>query len=336
MTGLYWTTEELKDLLDEWRNRPADMTIRAFASNYSVKVGRTAESVRMKLQSMPDSKIPPSTRTPWNNPPVVEGDAFILGDTQIPFHHAEFINKCLTVCKKLNIRQMILGGDAIDLAAFNQFAPNFENDDKRVIDNASAAELIAFADTLPSDKREQLLTMIGDAERENGAGSEIKESRLILKAFEEHFDKIVWIMGNHEQRVLRALQHVLPVDSLATLFGADNPKWEVSPYYKCILKSNGEVYRIEHPINTGKGSSKKLASKFSSHVVMFHNHHFSITTDPSGQYYAIEPGMGMDEERMAYVSQRSNSADMHVTGALLVRNGKPTPLNKFTDWELLQ
>jgi hypothetical protein len=68
---------------------------------------------------------------------------------------------------------------------------------------------------------------------------------------------------------------------------------------------------------------------------MFHNHHFSITTDPSGRYYAIEPGMAMDEERMAYAAQRHNAADTHVVGAVLIRNGKPTPLNKFTDWDLL-
>ena len=142
-------------------------------------------------------------------------------------------------------------------------------------------------------------------------------------------------MGNHEQRVLRTLQKVIPVDDLATLFGADNPKWVVSPYYYCLLNSGGEEWQIEHPINTGKGSSKRLAPKFGKHIVMFHNHHFSITTDPSGRYYAIEPGMAMDEERMAYAAQRHNAADTHVVGAVLIRNGKPTPLNKFTDWDLL-
>ena len=55
-------------------------------------------------------------------------------DAQIPFHHAEFINKCLTVCDRLGIRQMILGGDALDINTLNAFAPNFENNDKRVID----------------------------------------------------------------------------------------------------------------------------------------------------------------------------------------------------------
>lgn len=335
MAGAFWTTEELADLRDTWMRRRADTNTREFALEYAAITGRSPDSIRFKLQTLREYKIPSSNRTPWNNPPKLEGDAFILMDTQIPFHHAEFINKCLTVCEKWNIRQMILGGDALDINALNAFPPNFENDDKRVIDTKTASTLLAIADTLPSDKREEIHAIVADAENEGGISGEIKESRTVLKSLENSFDKIVWMMGNHEQRVLRTLQKVLPVDSLAVVFGADNPKWIVSPYYHCVLTSGGEEWKIEHPINTGKGSSKKLASKFTSHVVMGHNHHFNITTDPSGKWYAIEPGMGMDEERMAYVAQRHNAADTHIVGALIVRNGKPTPLNKFTDWDLL-
>ena len=333
-----WTTEELSNLRDSWTKRKADITARQFAQEYAATTNstRSPDSIRFKLQSLREYRIPVSNRTPWNNPPTLEGDAFILMDAQIPFHHAEFINKCLTVCDRLGIRQMILGGDALDINTLNSFTPNFENNDKRVIDTKTASALLAIADGLPSDKREEIHAIVADAENEGGISGEIKESRTILKAFESSFDKILWIMGNHEQRVLKTLQKVLPVDSLAVVFGADNPKWEVSPYYHCTLMSNGEEWKIEHPVNSGKGSSKKLASKFTCHIVMGHNHHFNITTDPSGKYYAIEPGMGMDEERMAYVSQRHNAADTHITGALIIRNGKPLPLNKFTDWDLLK
>lgn len=337
MTGVFWTTEELADLRKAWMNRRADITTRDFSLDYSAVIGRTPESVRFKLQTLHEYKIPPSLRTAWNTPPTLEGDAFVLMDTQIPFHHAEFINKCLAVCERWGIKQMVLGGDAIDLNALAQFTPDFENDKRRVIDSKSATELVKFADSLPTaELRETLLDMIGEAESENGIAGEIKESRVILKALEKNFDSITWIMGNHEKRVLNILQRVLPVDTLASVFGADNPKWNVSSYYWCILKSGGEEWQIEHPINTGKGSSKKLAPKFGKHIIMGHNHHFSITTDPSGKYYAIEPGMGMDEERMAYASQRHNAADAHIVGAVIIRNGKPTPLNKFTDWDVLK
>lgn len=335
MTGSHWNKSELNLLKNAWNNRDADVTLSIFAKQYASIIGRSEAAIMQKVIAQPEYRVPTSTRTAWNNPPILEGDSLVLMDTQIPYHHAEFINKCLTVCRKWNIRQLILGGDALDLNALNEFAPNFENDSKRVIDHASSAELIMFAETLPADKREKLYSIIGEAEEDNSLGGEIKESRAILKTLEKEFDNITWIMGNHEQRILRLLKKIMPVSSLATLFGADSPKWNVSPYYYCILKSGGEEWQIEHPINTGKGSSKKLAPKYGRHIIMGHNHHFSITTDPSGKLYAIEPGMAMDEERMAYATQRHNAADAHLVGAVIVRNGKPTPLNKFTDWELL-
>lgn len=323
-------------MIEAWRTRRADITAQEFAREYQAVFKRSINSITQKLKGFPEYKVPPSNRTPWVTQPRIEGDAFILGDTQIPFHHAEFINKCLELCRRWNIRQMVLGGDALDINALASFTPDFENDNRRVIDSKSTDALLKFADDLPAKKREKLLDIIGESERENGVGGEIKESRVVLKSLEDDFDRIVWVMGNHEKRVLNALQKILPVDTLATLFGADNPKWEVSPYYWCTLISGGVEWQIEHPINTGKGSSKKLAPKFGKNIVMFHNHQFSITTDPSGEYYAIEPGMGMDESRMGYAMQRHNAADTHMVGALIVRNGKPTPLNKFTDWEMLK
>jgi len=140
-------------------------------------------------------------------------------------------------------------------------------------------------------------------------------------------------MGNHEQRVTRILEKTLEPHNLARLFGAD--KWNVSPYFWCELTSGGVKWQIEHPINTAKHSSKKLVPKYGCNIIMGHNHHYSVTTDPSGEFLAIEPGSGSDESRMGYVMQRHNVADKHVVGAVIIREGKATLLNKFTDWELL-
>ena len=41
-----------------------------------------------------------------------------------------------------------LGRDALDINALNAFPPNFENDQKRVIDTNTASELIKIAEIL--------------------------------------------------------------------------------------------------------------------------------------------------------------------------------------------
>lgn len=177
MPGQFWTAEEKKRIVQLWMSRPPTISVREFAREHHNYFKRTPEAIAEKIKSLPEYRVPPSNQTPWDTQPKITGDAFILMDAQIPFHHAEFINKCLDLCRRWKIKQIILGGDAIDLHALAQFAPNFENDNKRIIDTSSAKELLKFAETLPAAKREEMLNIIGEAERENGAGPEIKECR---------------------------------------------------------------------------------------------------------------------------------------------------------------
>lgn len=195
MAGTFWTDEQEAQLIEAWRARRADITAQEFAREHQAVFRRSINAITQKLKGYPEYKVPPSNRTPWVTPPRMEGDAFILGDTQIPFHHAEFINKCLELCRRWNIRQMALGGDALDINALSSFTPDFENDNRRVIDSRSADALLKFADHLPAKKRDELLDIIGESERENGVGGEIKESRVVLKSLEDDFDRIVWVMA---------------------------------------------------------------------------------------------------------------------------------------------
>jgi hypothetical protein len=105
--------------------------------------------------------------------------------------------------------------------------------------------------------------------------------------------------------------------------------------YWCILNSGGVEWQIEHPHNSGKGSGKRLAVKFTKNIIMMHNHHYSIQSDASGNFLSIECGACYDTAKMQHEQQRHNTADTHITGAVLIRNGKPHLLNRWTDWELL-
>jgi len=335
----FWTEKETSQLWDLWIKQPADIQMKKFSDDFAPILKRDSNSIRMKLRELTRARhgnIPESEFGSWNTQPRVEGDAFILMDAHIPFHHADFINRCVALCRQWGIQNMILGGDALDLHAFNKFPENFENDDKRVIDSRLQRELIAFSEKLNAKQRLELQDKLVNAEVESGnISEEIRESRLVLKAFAETFENVVWLMGNHEQRVTRILEKALDAASLARLFGADDPRWTVSGYYWCELISGGIKWQVEHPMNTGKGSSRRLAPKYGCNIIMGHNHHFCVMTDPSGQYLAIEPGMGADESKMGYVMQRHNAMDIHMNGSVLIRNGKPTLLNRFTDWDML-
>lgn len=100
MPSTFWTDEQTKDLIEAWKNRQADITTFDFAKEHSDVFKRSPNAIAQKIKSLPEFKVPASSRTPWENAPRIDGNAFLIGDTQIPFHHAEFINKCLEVCRR--------------------------------------------------------------------------------------------------------------------------------------------------------------------------------------------------------------------------------------------
>lgn len=338
--GINWTPEEESALWTEWKKQAEGVKARWFAHKYAKTIGRSENSTNGKLNELIQNEragFPPSTYGKWTNPPIVHGNAFILMDAHFPYHNAEFINNCLKVCRAWKIENCILGGDAFDAESFNAHPDNFADDGKMVIDTRLRSQLIKFANKMKSEKeKNDLIDLLDKTVTEDGnITEELRETRKCLKYIQDTFGHTLWIMGNHEQRIVKLLEKALSVADISRLLGTDNAKWEVSAYFWAVLKSGGVDWQIEHPINSGKGSSKKLAAKFTTNIIMGHGHHISMATDPSGEFIAIEPGAGADEERMGYVSQRHNAGDKHGLGAVIVRNGRAYMLNKFTDWDLM-
>lgn len=337
--GIFWTEDEKDELWRGWKSQPKGVTPKYYATQYAKTSSRGVNSVNSKLSELIRNQkegFPVSNYTTWDKPPVVEGDALIIMDPHFPYHDAGFIDKCLSVARAWEIDTAILGGDAFDANSFNQHPDNFADDDRMVIDTRLRSQLLKMSERMKAEERTQLQDLISKTVTEDGnITEEIRETRKCLKYFENTFKKTLWIMGNHEQRIVRILEKALGVADLAKLMGTTSPRWEISAYFWAILKSGGVEWQIEHPNNSGKGSSKKLATRFNKNIVMGHGHHFSITSDPSGKYLAIEPGSCADETKMGYVSQRHSGGDKHMLGAVIIRNGFAYPLNIFTDFEFM-
>lgn len=305
---------------------------------HAEKLGMKLTTYRSRLYKDRSAlRLPESRYRKFDEPLVLEGDALVLMDMHIPFHHADFINKCLDVAQAWGVRQAFLGGDVLDLHAFSHFPDDFEEAERQVLSRDLLTELTRLAESMPAKHREKLYDMLAQAEPVTGnIGEEIKEARQVLRKFADQFDRIAWIMGNHEKRVLRLLQKALPAAMLTELFGATDPKWIVSPYYWGKLISAGKEWQIEHPNTIAKGASKRLASKFQTNIIMGHNHQFVIQADPSGKYLAVEPGMACDEQRMEYATVRHSTRDAHLPGAVMVYRGVPYMLNDaMTDWDAM-
>jgi hypothetical protein len=269
----------------------------------------------------------------------MEGDALIITDLELPFHHADFVNRCLEMASKWKITNLILGGDVLHFDSLSGWEPNWTEISQDGLSEGDERKLLDFIMKLPGKFQESgigMLTNLGRKEEQDGASTELGIARKEIKRLSEQFEHIDFVMGNHEGRFLRTIATALSPNELTRLLEVNkSPKWRIAPYYFSILWSGGEKYQIEHPRNTAKFSASRLASKYQCHIIMGHSHQLNFTFDNSGQFYAIETGHCVDEDRLPYASQRHNTASAHVLGASIVRGGVPWLLHKRTDWKAL-
>ena len=161
---------------------------------------------------------------------------------------------------------------------------------------------------------------------------ELKITRKVVKVISECFDQVDMILGNHDSRMIRALNSpMFPSEVLRTVEAGE--KWRIGPYYYSRLISDGETYQIEHPKSFAKNSASKLASKYQCHILHAHSHRWGVDTDVWGRFYAITMGCIVDEERLPYAAQRHHSGDAHRLGAVIVRAGYPYLLGADTPFE---
>ena len=333
-----WTEAEEKELLQAYRARGGGNHTE-FARDYILThPGRTPHGVRQKLMSLlMDDGIMPVKESPhpnWTDAPHIEGDVLILSDLHIPYHNAAHVNRCIMAAKKAGVTKLILAGDALDMRAFSHWPDDFTDSERLMASKAVTSEILLLAKELDHATAERLYQLADKITPESGnISEEINTAREFFKVLDQNFAEVWYMMGNHEKWVIRMLQKTISNADFARLFGV-SPKWFVTPYYWCKLTSGGVPYQIEHPTNSGKGSSKRLVPIFGCNIIMGHNHHYSVQTDPSGKWLAIEPGTCADVSKIQYDNQRHGSHDMHVTGAVMVKGGKAHLLNQFTDWDL--
>jgi len=302
---------------------------------YSMK-GLT--ETKMRLKESPFQR--------FDDPPEIEGDWLIIPDAEIPFHDYEFLNRVFDVADKWGIKNFVSSGDLLHFESLTGWNPNWNKKIKSGLSEINERRLVDKIMGLPSKYQGELLEEVADIggdEKEITYAGEMNEARKTLKIIDEMFDKLVWVLGNHEGRLLSALEVSIDPNELLLqmkLIGKENQssKWIIAPYYFCILHSKEQTFRIEHPKPFSANTAVKLASINLCHVIMGHSHIVNQQFDPSGNYYAWHIGHCADEKRFAYEAQRSRqtSAVPHKHGAVIVRDGYPWLLHDMVDWKRLK
>lgn len=295
------------------------------------EIGVTYDSAYQKYRraAMSFYAVPESRYPVYDNPRLPDGDYLCLGDPHAPHHDAPFINRAILTAQDAGIKAAIVGGDWLDNLALSAWPEDFKPA-PNMISGQAYDRLMTIANTLTGSARQEIIDTITQATEDDSLQAEIKSVREMLQAFNANFDAVYYIMGNHEQRLIRKLEKALGTADFSALFMGNNPKAHLIPYYWTTFESGGQPWRVTHPNGAGKGvSGLKLAAKYQANVIMFHNHHFSVRSEISGKFVGIEPGHCLDEKRAHYVAVRDNSADMHINGAVIVKAGKFRLINRW-------
>lgn len=301
----------------------------------------SSEAVRQRIkrhkQHVPKFKIEASPYPRYNKPLEMEGDALLLFDTEFPFHEEEFLNRCLDLSQAWDIDQLIIGGDVLHFDQFSQWEANWiEKQPANGLTEDKERELRAFAEYLPDDKQAAYLAHLDEITQTKQEQTELGAAKKALLTLAQVFARIDYVIGNHDDRFIRALKSPLLPQSLLDFIGLTDPTWRIAPYFYSTLISEGEKYRIDHPRSAAAATAVKLADKFDCHSIVGHSHLQSVQWSTSGKHWAIQAGCSVDEERLCYAAQRSTNRPAHSLGAVIVRGGYPWILYPRSPWDRLK
>lgn len=305
----------------------------------AVKLHRSIKSVNQKIWHLNNDRLPApvqvSSMPKYNQPLKSEGDAVILSDVEAPFHHADFINQVLELADKWNIRTLHLAGDLLHFDNLSAWGAEWIPDDTE----GNLNLLLEYVNSLPTKHRENGINVIeqmGAFGSGTGLADELTEARRVFRSF-TNFDNIFVAIGNHDDRYLRALNSALhPKELLIQLDTANDERWKIAPYYYTLLETERGLFRVEHPRASARTTAQDLCAQYHCNIIMGHSHRWAVNRDVSGDFWAIQSGHCVDEERLAYVMQRSAKRDAHCLGATIVRGGVPWVLGAWSQWDLLK
>lgn len=232
-----------------------------------------------------------------DKPVTVEDEAVaVTADWHIPLYDPVYVNYFIETCRDMNVRTLIIGGDFFNFDALSQYQPKQE-----------------------------------DA----GLERELAEGQKVMNVLMESFDKIVYIWGNHDARLHKALGFAIQFkEAMKLVFGSLGQsalqKIDFSNLDHCWVKQgDGRTWYICHPANYSRiplSTPRALAAKYDANVVSAHAHHCAIGTAVNGSHLALEAGGLFDRTKTAYL-QRSTTFPTWAQGFAIVRKDEPVYLD---------
>lgn len=234
----------------------------------------------------------------FGEPLSLVGDAIVAGDIHVPTTNYDFAKRIIDVAKFWEIKILILAGDIYNFDLFSKYP----------------RQTVAISWT-----------------KERDAG------RHLFKLFQEWFEEIYVIMGNHDRRMIKwADGHLDETDVFGLI--TTSPKVHVSNFGYCNIKSGEENWLVTHSTEYSVNQltvADQLAQKYKMNIISHHEHHVAKGRDRYKSFTIINNGGLFAQEKMAYVNLDTSKKPNMANAFTALVNGCGhlyTPYPSFTDW----
>lgn len=219
----------------------------------------------------------------------------IIGDCEIPDHDVEMFEYVVAAANHFSIDTLIINGDFVSNDAFSKWA--------RV-----HAYRLMFRD-------------------------QVDITAITLKVFLQTFKRIIYLPGNHERWLPKAVDGELTMkDILGEIEGL-----EISDYPYLYLTSAGEEIYVCHQREYRRiplSAPMAICSSRHIHTWCGHTHRQCFGWDPSGKYWLIEGGHCRSEPHTLYKRMEVTSHPKWNSGFGMIIDGFPYLLDRhnFDFW----
>ena len=203
----------------------------------------------------------------------VQGDAIVSSDWHVPHHHEELVTRMLAVAKALGIKQLVINGDFLNEDAFSRW-PNH-----------------------PFNV---------------GWQTEKHIARDLLQTLVKTFDRIYYILDNHDRRILA--RHERPTefteDDLMDILLDSTTRGVVraSTFYRHLIIN--DTWRVTSPKEYRRMKLSlpgRLAQLYHTNVISGGDHLFGLGVDDSAQYVIANNCCVVNPTEVPYINVADTS-----------------------------
>ena len=229
---------------------------------------------------------------------VVKGDCMVCNDLHIPYTDPYMLTMLEQIAKSFGITTLAIGGDILN------------------------ADGLKFADTSTDIILEK----------------QLEASEKIFGALSRQFTTIFACLGNHDERVRKALGGALSADQYGKLItpAKFNSDLIITNQRFLLIESEGNVFRYTHPGSYSRNAptvERKLAEKFGCHVLSTHGHMFALGFDTSGQKVVCQLGCMCRHDTIPYAAMTDTTHPSWNLGFGMILRGHLYPFAEgLTDW----